>query len=275
MSAGVLAGVLRAQRLDVHDIEGIHILLHALLDPQSESLLTCTVIHPSVEAAPDSSISSVIPLTVSPKPSPIGCATAQPLLSPAPTPSVSRVASLLDQHSTPHEAQAQDCSKFVKRDRVDGLPGSRADAGAEHSTAVEKLRAMPEAEALDALLDYLIAATAKDCAVMVTMQAACDGPGPGTQSCRGANCSVDHACSAAESDTEGGIGGPDGEGCQASGVLRGCKADGVPCIRYKASLPHQPFEELASVPCVCPEMSVMKSIWNGLSALHRITLIIN
>lgn len=111
-----------------------------------------------------------------------------------------------------------------------------SEAEEEHKAALNKLRAMPDTEALAALRNYLIAATAKDCAIMITFQTGClskpefgpTAPEPSTS----------------RQESEGGKGGSamhnaavvansNNNRSSSCGLLRSA-SDG-PCIQYKVS----------------------------------------
>ena len=186
--AGVLAGILRAQQLDVHDIEGIHVLLQTLLGLEG--------------AAPGV---TVPPVACGPPPE------AAVLAATAP-----------DGYSIGFEGTAANPGRGVESGLE--IPDHTADHHqAEHSVAIGWLMALPEADALTAMRHYLIAATAKDCAIMITLQAIVD-------SASAADAPFGEAGAGAHEHT------PTADICpSACGVIQGRESGS--CMRYKVWLP--------------------------------------
>jgi hypothetical protein len=120
-----LDGILAAQRLDVHDIEGIHHLYQAVVARDQQEL------HHPLDA----------PQLQQPRLADGG----QPLMTDATSPVLKA--------EDPRSATAD------------------AAADAEHRRALSLLAALPEADQLAVMRDYLIAATAKDCSIMLALQA--------------------------------------------------------------------------------------------------------
>lgn len=276
--AGVLAGILRAQQLDVHDIEGIHVVLQTLLEVPGAAPPACALLDTSNQDASAPPVSLQHPPPSKPIPSLPISSISSPSFSPIPSPPGCHIPSPPAARSPQCESQAQGCSpasgEGLRQDGSHVHPGLRVDPGTdtEHSAAIERLRAMPEADAFAALRNYLIAATAKDCAIMVTLQAgdsistysagcsasfspghsaildpdnsagddsrhsACHGPGHSASQATNHSerqCPSD-ANAAAERGGEGSVGAVDEGVCGASGVLKAREEDGSPYMRYQA-----------------------------------------
>ena len=119
----MLNSILAAQRLDAHNIEGIHHIYDALLTRQLSGLPPDAPLLQQQWAARG---------------------------SPSP---VFEAASRSSQAGEPHCAVADTSS------------------AAEHQSALSSLTALPQADQLAALRNYLIAASAKDCSIMIALQA--------------------------------------------------------------------------------------------------------
>lgn len=120
--AGVLNGILTAQRLDVHDIEGIYPVYKAFLAREQQAA------DRSRGATGSHAVDEMQPGTSQAAPQ-VECAGDSTLTNPS------------------------------------------AAACAEHQSALQSVGMLPDAEQLAALRDYLTAATAKDCSVMIAVQA--------------------------------------------------------------------------------------------------------
>lgn len=114
-----------------------------------------------------------------------------------------------------------------------------AEAEEEHEAALDVLRAMPDAEALAALRDYLIAATAKDCAIMISFRMGCrpksdlslaaPDPSTSTQESKGGKGGSAMRNATIEAFSKNSIN--NNNGSSSCGMLQ--SACDEPCIQYK------------------------------------------